>query len=298
MLQYVKKAETCVAAAKKHASKTCLKNSNLEQASIQYREAIKWYRMTMPTYNSDFIDCLSESATVHKELGSLNLAAKDLEAAFQIAKEEKNNLLTVQLLKRASSYYRANSQIDKAASVLLDAAMHVKSDVKMCTSILDEACRIFDEEKSAVAFHQSTFAEAITYALKNNMLDIALNLIKRQNVLCALLMDMFEESLYKNYLNMMIIMFSLADYEKAEVEFQESVRLYPNFISNENHHASLLLLNAYHLKSQKELVTAISKTPQFKYINNQCARLANKLQFKFDTIHDELDEKKDCDLLA
>jgi len=263
-------------AGKEFASKGIFKKPDWEKAAMSYRDAVKHYRMAGAAYNAQFIEALRASATAHREIGSLNAAAIDLEKAAAVAKEEKDIPLAVTLYKESSRYYRANEQPDKASGLLVLAANTSEVPAESM-ALFNEACDMVQEEKKALLF-EDVFTKAIIFAIKTNQLDAALALIARENIMYEQDMDRYTDSLWKNFLHSMVILFHQGKYTVAEQQFRDSEAKHPEFAATEYYGAGLGLLGAMENGDLEELKAVVDKGT-FKYLNNQCARLAKNLTF-------------------
>lgn len=291
----VRKADVLVQLARTKVAKKNI--PGWESAVKDYDEAARLYHIAGDSFLGNYIAALECAADAHKELGNFNSAAINLEKAARSAiyapfTPEKNFASTAQRLFTISAkYYRVNGQYDKAASMLVLAVASEgkrgegKEQVTDTMSVLDETCKIFEEEKCSKSVSmEESFNKAITFALRHGRYEDALSFIERQNAMFEMATDIFEDGIYKNHLHSTIIRLrpqgpgrhSLKDTEDL---IHAAASRHARFTETEYYTCSLALLEVMKSGTPEDLAAEISKET-YKYLNVHCARLVRRLEVR------------------
>ena len=229
-----------------------------EGAARYYREAVKAYKMSGDTAGTiqgqgreteehmrgetegrgeELIRCASdlfsvrcgshaalrESAIAHKEIDSIHTAASDLEAAANLTRDERHDLVGAsELFKQSGDLFKAHgSSWDKAGQMYVKAAECIgESDVNAGVELMKEACAIFEDEARGM-FHDATFKKAECFCVSRGKFGSARSLLARQIRIQQRHMNPFEADLYKNCLSIVVLWMHTGDFPKAAEELQK-----------------------------------------------------------------------------
>ena len=241
-----------------------------ESASRYYRDAVKAYKLGDDDEKT--IQACKESAIAHDELGQFLTTATDLETAASLMSKEGNKgdkQSAYDCYRESGLNYRKNNSYEKAAAMYVKAAETMEGkDQGLALDALKDACAIFEDEQRG-QFHDSTFKKAINSAIKYNKPDEAIAFMKRQNALVKdqSLMSSFSSDVYKNYLQILVLLYQQGEVDQAREEFNAAEQANDKFHSSEQYDAAAALVEAYDEGDSDKLTEALKKTP-FKYITN------------------------------
>ena len=278
-----RQADEAMVKAQKLTKKTLTRwKPDWEGASRFYRDAVKAYKLA--DNDAKTIQACRESAIAHDELGQFLTTATDLEtAASLLAKDGANADRTAafDLYRESGLNYRKNNSYEKSAAMYVKAAEVIEaSDQGLALEALKDACAIFEDEQRG-QFHDATYKKAIGSAIKYGRLDEAIAFMKRQNALVKdqSLMSTFAPDVYKNYLQVLVLLYHKGDLSAAKEEFDRAEQAADRFDRSEQYPAAAALVEAYEDGDSEKLTEALKLTP-FKYIMNSVAVMARKLQMK------------------
>jgi len=269
--------------AKKASSRGIFKRPDWDEASTYLKEAVQIYKQAGPMCSEQYVKALKESAKAYQELNSLHTAGDELKkAGEELAKkksDDKAQKEATECFTSASKLYLANSNIDAAAKVLASAgAMYGEDDVKTALTWYKQACEVLEDHKGdrKMMLPADTFNKAVTFAVKAEQWDAALEYFRSFCAVCEANIDTYQNSLHMNYMAMALIYFAKEDYEGLESEFKNWEQT-GNFESSAAWGVVSNLLTAYRGGDEKQLEEAL-KTQQLSYINPAVARLTRKLK--------------------
>ena len=271
----VKAGDEAMVKAQKFTKKTLTRwKPDWESASRFYRDAVKAYKVGDDDEKT--IQGCKESAVAHDELGQFLTAATDLETAAQLMAKESNKgdrQAAYDCYRESGLNYRKNNSYEKAAAMYVKAAETMEEkDQGLALEALKDACAIFEDEQRG-QFHDATFKKAINSAVKYGKVDEAIAFMKRQNSLIKeqSLMSSFSSDVYKNYLQILVLLFQQGEVDQARDEFAAAEAANDKFPSSEQYPAAAALVEAYDDGDSEKLTEALKKTP-FKYIANSVSR--------------------------
>ncbi|GAM21636.1 hypothetical protein SAMD00019534_048110, partial [Acytostelium subglobosum LB1] len=267
-----KAADAAMKEGDKLTTKTLLRwKLDWDTAAIQYEKAANGYRTTKAYDLAKY--CFKRLSTCQKHADVFYLAAKSMEGASSMAREQNNVAESADLLIEASKLYRTNGNSFAAADAMTKAAKMLEdTDLKKALELLHDSCELFELDDKE-HFSGDTFKLTISMLLKHKMYSETLELLLAQNRVFVKLDNTHD--LHKSCLGAIVINLSIDDLVSAKRRYEDFL-IYPSFIHSQEGTNALELIYAFE-KNDGEAVKKITSRPLFNFLDNQIAKIAKKL---------------------
>jgi hypothetical protein len=176
---------------------------------------------------------------------------------------------------QASVLYQMNSQPDKAAQTLANAAKAAEAakDVSLSLSLHGLACQALEDAQRAVHC-DAVFGRAVAAAVAAEQLDEARALLSRQAALMSLKPEMFAADVSKALLSQVVLLLQTRRYAEARAQIEEMSS--HELATGEHVEAAWSLLGAVG-QGEEEVAATLKAHPVFKFLNAAVARVVRKL---------------------
>lgn len=219
-------------------------------------------------------DSYEKASQAQEKIGSAWHAAKHLETCGDISKSLNELPEVAQFYKRAALLYveagrgpTGGDCLARGAKVLED------SDPAVASSLYDEALDLYETEgKEGQA--ADVFRQAVALLIKNAKWEEAVSMLLRFGEGCD--KSNARSSQCKAYLGAVVVWLYAQDAKQAWQVFQDVMEV-GNFSGSEEAFAADALFMAYKSGSISAVKKVLSDKSCFKYLDNQLARLGQKL---------------------
>lgn len=257
-----------------------------DKAALSFEQAAKKYQKLGSGGVLEAIQAYKDASHAHKQMNSINAAAKDMEMAAllesKIPNQEESAMMTYQ---QVADLYEANGQTYKAVTAYLtaaDLAMKI-NDTEHTSTFLLAACDLV--ERSQLLQGVDTFKRSIDWFLQSEQYADAMFAYDRLSRLMASI-GHSPKSIYRNYLCVIVIALAVSDIDMAFNCFQRYADTDGWLQSDEASLANELLI-AYDDADEERLRQTLRHST-FVMLERHVARLASSLQIKH-TDHKDLD---------
>jgi len=250
-----------------------------EKAANKLQEAVKYYALCGDKCSRELVDAAKLCAEAFEKTNDYNPAAVNMEKAanecLKLNSNNANRTEAAQIFEKSAQFYRNNEQFDKAANILMKAAIAIQDfDLNASFKYIIDGCQLIEEEKRGL-FSKDYFNNSVAFLLKCNLYDNSITVLLRHNKICEAVMDPFEPDLYRNLLSILVIRIHTGQYETAVNEFKQFTNIHSFNLSSE-FEAAEAMIKALVEGSNEKLASAVLKQT-FNYLANQVSRLARRL---------------------
>jgi len=266
-------ADKLFAEGRKLATKTLFRwTEDWEGAAIKLNEAATLYK-NQKIYDKAKAAYLTLSEAQYK-LDAVALAAKSVESAAQMTKENGNSDESAELYERASGLYRENGTVEKSCECLTKAAKILEtSNVTKAVELCMQAIEAFEDEDKLI-FSADTYKMAENLLLKNQKYTDAIPLYRKHAKVYESLNQ--KANVWKTYLTIIVIQLQMDDYVGANTSNEEFLQVDGYLNTDECRIANDLLDAIEH--GDSEALQKITKKPIFNFLDNSVARIAKGLK--------------------
>jgi tetratricopeptide (TPR) repeat protein len=235
------------------------KAANLYKNAKSYnlaKEAFK--KASLAQYNSDIIFT----------------AAKDLESAASMAKEDNQLAEAIELYEKAAQYFMEDGNSEKASENLIKAAKIVEeSNSEKAYELAVKACDLLESDEKEI-FATEVYKYLTNLLIKSKKFDKLIEHLKRQ--LNAHQKLNHHNDVAKMVLSLIIIHLYRDDYVAADREYQDSIQTKIGFLGTPEASAANELLNAFEKRDNEALKKCTSKQI-FNFLDQPIIRIARNL---------------------
>jgi len=280
----IDKARKLAKEADEAARSGFFKKPDWDKASSLYEQSAKEFRLAGPPYIDSYVDCLRKAAGAFDKTGSAYKAAMLLEeASTALSKSDSSGKNAAPLFQEAALKYRQAEHPDKSAACLQKAGMALGNagDIDGAMQMFSSAVAVFEDEGRG---HMSndTFKQIIGWCCRQGRIDDAIQFLKRQREVFKKQGDKLDPYVYKNSLAILVCYIHLDRYDEAEEEYKQSLD-YKQFGMTDEGEAASELLEAVRMASN-DMLQACVKKPAFSYLDNEVARIAQRLRLDEDKV--------------
>jgi len=202
-------------------------------------------------------------------------AAKNLDLAATMAKEEKEMDESADLYEKAALLYREDpGHTEKSAETLMKAAKVIEdTNVERALQLCLDACSLFETDDREL-YASQTFKTTMALSLKLKKYDQGLDLLNRQLAIQTKLNQ--PHDLNKTYLSIVILHLHRDDFVAADKAFKEFLAA-GGFGSSPEGRAASEVLDAFENRNNEDLKKAVSQQT-FHFLEQQIIKLAKDLR--------------------
>jgi len=246
--------------------------------------AAKGFRLAGPEYIDSYVDCLRKAASAFDKTGSPYKAAMLFEeASTALSRSDSSSKNAASLFQESALKYRQAEHPDKSAACLQKAGMALGNagDVDGAMQMFSSAVAVFEEENRG---HMSndTFKQIIGWCCRQGRIEDAIQFLKRQREVFKKQGEKLDPYVYKNSLAILVCCIQLDRYDEAEEEYKQALD-YSQFGMSDEGEAASELMEAVHMASN-DMLQACVKKPAFSYLDNEVARIAQRLRLDEDKV--------------
>jgi len=246
-------------------------------AAVLYEKAANNYKNAKAYEQAK--QAFKKASNAQYQISIYYTAAKHLDSAATMAKEQKQLEEATTLYEKASMIYRENGSGFNAADNLAKAAKIIEPvNVDKAMDYLKQACELYELEDKE-HYSGDTFKIAISLFLRNKKYGETVELLKNQARVFGKLNQ--PHDLHKCYLSMIVVYLYCDDSVAASNLYKEFIEI-PGFAGSQEGIASADLLDAYE-SGNAETLKAITNKQIFNFLDNQICKIARAM-----TISDSL----------
>ncbi|EGG20217.1 soluble NSF attachment protein gamma isoform [Cavenderia fasciculata] len=267
-----KEAEAALKEADKITTKSFTRwKCDWDNGAILYEKAAKGFR-TAKQFDQA-IYCFKRLSLCQTNQDVYYLAAKSIESAAMMEKEQNHLKEAVELLVESSKLYRTNGNSFAAADAMTRAAKMIEEkDVDQALQLLHDACELFELDDKE-HFSGDAFKMTISMLLRHKKIFECIDLLIIQNRVFSKL-DQTNE-LNKSCLSVIVLHLDMDDNVMAKKRYEDFLQYVQWAHSNEGKVAGQLI-QAFDA-NDAEAVKKLSQQYLFNFLDNQVAKIAKNL---------------------
>eukprot|EP01112_Ceratiomyxa_fruticulosa_P010110 TRINITY_DN2664_c1_g1_i1.p1 TRINITY_DN2664_c1_g1~~TRINITY_DN2664_c1_g1_i1.p1 ORF type:complete len:330 (-),score=91.68 TRINITY_DN2664_c1_g1_i1:27-1016(-) len=249
----------------KHAKKSFFHSPDWDNAGVFYEKAVNCYRSAKAFEQTKDALKKASNAAYQNPNGTTYTAAKHLQEAAKIARDQKQIEEAVELFVQATNLYREDGKAVSAADAITDAAKLLDDkDPERSMELLKQALEILEIDDKE-AYSGDTFQKTISLLLKHKKYKDVIEVYQSQ---CRALKKLTNpHDLNKAILSMIIIYLYCDDVVQARKVYQENM----DFYGSDAGRAASDLLDAFENRDPEKLAQLTQfkgKFPKHAIFNN------------------------------